>query len=152
MSRALRLFVCFALLSMAAWRPVTAASDTPEARQKAAEKLFELPVYRLLATRQLYEAIEQWPEANRRDATAALKDPNVVNALRAAIVRSMASTFSVQELQFVGRVMAAPEARGVLEKSDDFRGALLREMLTTGLTDPQLGKLLVPRYARPLSE
>lgn len=122
-----------------------AASDTPAARQKAADKLFDLPTYRLLATRQLFEAMDQWPEANRRDASAALKDPKVVNALRAAIVRSMAATFSVQELEFIGRIMAAPEARTLLEKSDDFRGALLREMLQTGLTDPQLGQLLLPR-------
>ncbi|HZR01647.1 MAG TPA: hypothetical protein VFA81_00570 [Burkholderiales bacterium] len=145
MMKGIRTLALAALLSLVAVVQSNAAADTPEARQKAAERLFDLPVYRLLATRQLYEAIDQWPEANRRDATAALKDPKVVSALKAAIVKSMVSTFTVQELEFVGRVMAAPEARGVLEKSDDFRAVLLREMLTAGLTDPQLGRILLPR-------
>src|SRR5581483_3400781 len=145
MMKGIRTLALAALLSLVAVVQSNAAADTPEARQKAAERLFDLPVYRLLATRQLYEAIDQWPEANRRDATAVLKDPKVVSALKAAIVKSMVSTFTVQELEFVGRVMAAPEARGVLEKSDDFRAVLLREMLTAGLTDPQLGRILLPR-------
>lgn len=132
-------------LSLLCTGNIHAASDAPEARQKAAEKLFAIPTYRLLATRQLYDAIEQWPEPNKLEATEALKDPKVVDALRAAIVRSMATTFSVKELEFIGRVMAAPEARGLLEKQDEFRGVLLKEMLVTGLTDPQLGKLLLPR-------
>jgi hypothetical protein len=145
MTRMFRTFACVGVLAMFLAGSSLAAPDSQEARHRAAERLFELPVYRLLATRQLFEAIDQWPEANRRDATAALKDPKVVSALRGAIVRSMATTFSVEELEFLGRIMAAPEARALLEKSDDFRGALLREMLTTGLTDPQLGRLLLPR-------
>jgi hypothetical protein len=121
------------------------AADTPEARQQAAERLFELPAYRQVATRQVYEAMRSLPDPQYQSAIEALSDPKVVQVLREVIVRSMARTFSVAELESLGRYMATDEARSTVEKTDAFQDALLREFISAGLTHPELGKYLIPR-------
>jgi hypothetical protein len=121
------------------------AADTPEARQKAAERLFELPAYREVATRQVYDAMRSLPDAQYQSAVDALSDPKVIQVLREVIVRSMAHTFTVAELESLGRYMATDEARSTVAKTDAFQDALLREFLAAGLSHPELGKYLVPR-------
>jgi len=121
------------------------AADTPEARQQAAERLFELPAYREVATRQIYDAMRSLPDAQYQSAVAALSDPKVIQVLREVIVRSMARTFTVAELASLGRYMATDEARSTVAKTDAFQDALLREFLAAGLSHPELGKYLVPR-------
>jgi hypothetical protein len=124
---------------------VAHAADTPEARRQAAERLFELPAYRQVATRQVYEAMRSLPDAQYQSAVDALSDPKVIQVLREVIVRSMARTFTVAELESLGRYMATDEARSTVAKTDAFQDALLREFLAAGLTHPELGKYLVPR-------
>jgi len=121
------------------------AADTPEARQQAAERLFALPAYREVATRQIYDAMRSLPDAQYQSAVAALSDPKVIQVLREVIVRSMARTFTVAELASLGRYMATDEARSTVAKTDAFQDALLREFLAAGLSHPELGKYLVPR-------
>jgi hypothetical protein len=121
------------------------AADTPEARQQEAERLFELPAYREVATRQVYDAMRSLPDAQYQSAVAALSDPKVIQVLREVIVRSMARTFTVAELASLGRYMATDEARSTVAKTDAFQDALLREFLAAGLSHPELGKYLVPR-------
>jgi hypothetical protein len=121
------------------------AADTLEARQQAAERLFELPAYRQVATRQVYEALRSLPDPQYQSALEALSDPKVVQLLREVIVRSMARTFSVAELDSLGRYMASDEARSTVEKTDAFQDALVREFVAAGMTHPELGKYLIPR-------
>lgn len=121
------------------------AADTLEARQQAAERLFDLPAYRQVASRQVYEAIRSLPEPQYQAALEALSDPKVVKVLREVIVRSMARTFSVAELDSLGRYMATDEARSTVEKTDEFQDALVREFIAAGMTHPELGKYLIPR-------
>ncbi len=121
------------------------AVDTPEARLHAAERLFEVPLYRQLATRQLYDTLSTLPDAQQQRATEALRDPAVVQAVRGVIVRSMAQTYSVKELQVLARVLAADEAHILVDKTDAFRAALMRELLSAAVTDPALGALLMPQ-------
>jgi hypothetical protein len=145
----LRLFAGLALLTLATAASLAAevarAADTPEARQQAAERLFELPAYREVATRQVYEAIRSLPDAQYRSAVEALSDPKVIRVLREVIVHSMARTFTVGELESLGRYMATDEARSTVAKTDTFQDALLREFLAAGLSHPEIGKYLVPR-------
>ncbi len=121
------------------------AADTPEARQQAAERLFELPAYRQVATRQVYEAMRSLPDPQYQSALEALSDPKVLQVLREVIVHSIARTFSVAELESLGRYMATDEARSTVEKTDAFQDALLREFIAAGLTHPELGRYLLPR-------
>src|SRR5262249_46331068 len=86
------------------------AAETDEARRHAAETLFELPAYRKMATRQVYEAIQALPEEQYKAAAAALSDPKVVKAVRQVIIRSMAQTFTVPELESLQRYLSTPEA------------------------------------------
>jgi len=139
--------VMLLLLSLAAagLSQAAFAADTPEARQQAAERLFELPAYRQVAIRQVYEAMRSLPDPQYQSAIEALSDPKVVQVLREVIVRSMARTFSVAELESLGRYMATDEARSTVEKTDAFQDALLREFISAGLTHPELGKYLIPR-------
>lgn len=143
----LMLIIRAALLSLATAAVVgqpAVAADTSQARQQAAERLFELPAYREVATRQVYEAMRSLPDAQHQSAVEALADTKVVQLLREVIVRSMARTFTVAELESLGRYMATDEARSTVEKTDAFQQALLREFLATGLSHPELGKYLVP--------
>jgi hypothetical protein len=121
------------------------AQDTPIERQRAAEHLFELPAYRLVATRQVHEAVRSLPEEQYRSALTALSDPKVVQALRGVIVRSMAQTFTVAELESLGRYLATDAARSTVEKTDAFEAALMRELVAAALTNPDLARMLVPQ-------
>jgi len=142
----LLLFARFLLLSVATAASLAAhAAESSEARQQAAEQLFELPAYREVATRQIYEAMRSLPDAQYRSAVDALSDPKVIQVLREVIVRSMARTFTVRELESLGRYMATDEARSTVAKTDAFQDALLREFLAAGLRHPELGKYLVPQ-------
>lgn len=124
---------------------VRAAEDTPSARQQAAEHLFELPAYRLVASRQVNEAIRSLPEEQYQSALGALSDPKIVQALRAVIVRSMAQTFTLVELESLGRYLATDAARSTVQKTDAFEAALMRELLAAALTNPDLAQILIPR-------
>ncbi len=142
------LFAGLLLLSLATganFAPVARAADTSRARQQAAERLFELPAYREVATRQVYEAMRSLPDGQYQSAVDALSDRKVIQVLREVIVRSMARTFTVTELESLARYMATDEARSTVAKTDAFQDALLREFLAAGLTHPELGKYLVPR-------
>jgi len=144
----LMLFARFLLLSLATAASLgqaAHAADGSEARQRAAERLFELPAYREVATRQVYEAMRSLPDAQYRSAVDALSDPKVIQVLREVIVRSMARTFTVGELESLGRYMATEEARSAVAKTDAFQNALLHEFLAAGLSHPELGKYLVPQ-------
>ena len=144
----LMLFARFLLLSLATAASLghaAHAAEGSEARQQAAERLFELPAYREVATRQVYDAMRSLPDAQYRSAVDALSDPKVIQLLREVIVRSMARTFTVRELESLGRYMATDEARSTVAKTDAFQDALLREFLAAGLSHPELGKYLVPQ-------
>jgi len=144
----LLLFAGFLLLSLATAASLghaAHAAEGSEARQQAAERLFELPAYREVATRQVYEAMRSLPDAQYRSAVDALSDPKVIQVLREVIVRSMARTFTVRELESLGRYMGTEEARSTVAKTDAFQNALLREFLAAGLSHPELGKYLVPQ-------
>ena len=116
--------------------------DTPADRRAAAEALFAIPAYRQLATRQLYQAIAALPDMQRERARAGLEDPRVVDAVREVIVRSSAQVYSVRELEYLARMLSAPEARAFLEKSDTFEATLARELLAATLTNADLNRLL----------
>jgi hypothetical protein len=115
--------------------------DTPASRRAAAEALFALPVYRQLATRQLYQAIESLPETQRAKAREGVSDPRVVDALREVIVRSSAQVYSVRELEYLAHMLSAPEAQSFLDKSDTFEATLARELFAAALTNPELHRL-----------
>ncbi len=99
-------------------------------------------MYRELATREIYEALGTLPDGQRRQLSAALRDPKVVQALKQAILRSTASTYSVKEIELVRYFLAADEARSIMNKLDRFRGALLKEAVAAALLNPDLAPAL----------
>jgi len=117
--------------------------DSPARRRAAADALFTIPVYRQLATRQLYQAIAALPDAQREKAHAGLDDPRVVDAVREVILRSSAQVYSVGELEYLARMLSAPEAESFLQKSDEFEATLTRELFAAALTHPDLHRLLI---------
>jgi hypothetical protein len=119
-----------------------AADPDDGPRREAATRLFDVPLYRELATREIYEALGTLPDAQREQLSAALRDPKVVQALKSAIVRSTAATYSVQEIEHVHRFLEAREARSIMDKLDRFRGALLKEAVAAALTHPELAPAL----------
>jgi len=137
-------YVLLVSLALAVASEAIFAAETEDARRRAAESLFELPAYRKIATRQVYEAIQALPEEQYKSAAAALSDPKVVKAVREVIIRSMAQTFSVAELESLQRYLATPEAGSMVDKTDAFQDALLKELLGAALTNPDLGRILVP--------
>jgi hypothetical protein len=139
--RAMLVLLCF--IAAGSGRAALAA-DTPELRRQAAEQLFQLPAYRQIASRQVYEAVRSLPDGQYQLAVGALSEPKVVQALREVIVRSMVQTFSVAELESLKRYLATEEARSTVEKTDAFQAALLREFLREGLTNPELARMLAP--------
>lgn len=124
--------------------PLASAADEDAAQQRetAAAKLFDVPLYRELATREIYEALGTLPDGQRRQLSAALRDPKVVQALKQAILRSTASTYSVKEIELVHHFLAADEARSIMNKLDRFRGALLKEAVAAALLNPDLAPAL----------
>lgn len=119
-----------------------ADEDIAQQRETAAAKLFDVPLYRELATREIYEALATLPDGQRRQLSAALRDPRVVQALKQAILRSTASTYSVKEIELVHRFLAADEARSIMNKLERFRGALLKEAVAAALQNPELAPAL----------
>lgn len=124
--------------------PVSAA-DSPEGRLQAAQRLFDLPTYRHLATRQIYTALKFLPAEEYRRAAEALNSPAVVQALQGVIARSMAQTFSLAELEHIERFLAADEARSMIAKADGFESVVIRELLAAAMTDPELARSLLPK-------
>jgi hypothetical protein len=117
--------------------------DTPGNRLVSANHLFELPAYRLIATRQLYEALNSLPAEQHKRALAALSDPAVMHSLRSVISRSMAQTFSTAELGHLTRFLEADEARSMIEKTQSFQSILTKEFLAASVSDPELIRILI---------
>jgi hypothetical protein len=117
--------------------------DSTESRLTAATKLFELPAYRMIATRQLYQSLESLPVEQRKRATNALSDPAVMTALRGVISRSMAQTFSITELDHLARFLKADEARSMVDKVQNFQSSLTTELLAASVTDPDLMRVML---------
>jgi hypothetical protein len=117
--------------------------DTPDNRLDAARHLFELPAYRLIATRQLYESLNSLPAEQHKRALAALSDPAVMASLRGVISRSMAQTFSTAELEHLARFLQADEARTMIDKAQGFQSILSMELLSASVSDPELIKILI---------
>lgn len=135
----------FFVLVLAASGAVYAAPapDTPSNRLDAANHLFDLPAYRQIATRQLYESLNSLPEEQHRRAVAALSDAAVMASLRGVISRSMAQTFSTAELAHLARFLQADEARSMIDKAQNFQSVLTRELLGASVSDPELVKILI---------
>ena len=121
------------------------AADRPETRLQAAQRLFELPAYRQLATRQIYTALKFLPAEEYRRAADALNNPAVVLALQGVIARSMAQTFSLPELEHIERFLSADAARSMVAKADGFESVVIRELLAAAMTDPELARNLLPK-------
>lgn len=122
---------------------VAAPADTPGNRLDAANHLFELPAYRQIATRQLYESLNSLPAEQHKRAVAALSDPDVMASLRGVISRSMAQTFSTAELEHLARFLRTDEARSMIDKTQSFQSILTKELLTASVSDPELIKILI---------
>ena len=118
-------------------------TDTTENRLTAATRLFDLPAYRVIATRQLYQSLDSLPPEQRKRATNALADPAVMTALRGVISRSMAQTFSAAELDHLARFLKADEARSMVDKVQNFQSSLTTELLAASVTDPDLMRVLL---------
>lgn len=136
------LFLCAHLAT-----PVLAQQAQDQAvyseREQTAARLFDLPAYRLLATRQIHEALKFLPEGQYRRALAALEKPSVVQALRQMIVRSMAQTYSADELAFLEKFLSSPQARAFVSKLGTFEANLTRELVVSGMTNPELADILL---------
>jgi hypothetical protein len=137
------LALVFPLMLLAA--PIARAAEPADARLQVAQKLFDLPTYRQLATRQIYTALKFLPAEEYRRAAEALNDPAVVQALQGVIARSMAQTFSLAELEHIQRFLAADEARTMVAKVEGFESVVIRELLAAALTDPDLARSLLPK-------
>ncbi len=131
------------LLVMATAGNAAPPADSTESRLSAATKLFELPAYRMIATRQLYQSLDSLPAEQRKRATNALSDPAVMTALRGVISRSMAQTFSITELDHLARFLKADEARSMVDKVQNFQSSLTTELLAASVTDPDLMRVLL---------
>lgn len=136
------LFVAF-LLILPVTGQAAAPPDTPGNRLDAANHLFELPAYRVIATRQLYESLNSLPAGQHKRALAALSDPAVMASLRGVISRSMAQTFSTAELWHLSRFLQADEALSMIDKSQNFQAVLTKELLASSVSDPELLRILV---------
>ena len=131
------------LLALPTAGHAAAPSDTPDNRLDAANHLFELPAYRLIATRQLYESLNSLPAEQHKRALAALSDPAVMTSLRGVISRSMAQTFSTAELGHLAGFLQADEARSMIDKTQNFQSILTKELLTASVSDPELIRILI---------
>jgi hypothetical protein len=137
-----RLFFAVVLLVSSAGYAAP-APDTQGNRLAAANRLFELPAYRAIATRQLYEWVNSLPAGQNKRALAALSDPSVKASLRGVISRSMAQTFTTAELEHLARFLKAEEARTMIDKAQSFQEILSREFLSSSVHDPELIKILI---------
>lgn len=142
-SRCLVRLTLLAALAVAPVAQAAPAADTAANRLAAAERLFDLPAYRVIATRQLYQALDTLPADQHKRALAALSDPAVMASLRGVISRSMAQTFTVAEIGHLADFLKADEARSMVDKSQGLQSALTREMLSAFATDPALMRILL---------
>ena len=135
----------FALLLLAATGSIQSAqpADTLESRVLAANRLFDVPAFRQIATRQIYESVKFLPEEQYRRATDALSKPDVVESLKAVIVRSLAQTFTVTEIEFLHRWLSSTEMRSLVGKIGGFEANFTRELLTAAVTNPALGEIML---------
>lgn len=140
MMRTLFIALSFFVSALAVAAP---AADMPDNRLDAANHLFELPAYRKIATRQLYESLNALPAEQHKRALLALSDPAVMTSLRGVISRSMAQTFSTAELKHLARFLQADEARSMIDKTQSFQSILTKELLTASVSDPELIKILI---------
>jgi len=131
------------LLVLPAAGHAAAPPDSPDNRLDAATRLFDLPAYRLIATRQLYESLNSLPPEQHKRALAALSNPAVMTSLRGVISRSMAQTFSTAELWHLARFLQADEARSMIDKTQNFQSILTKELLSASVSDPELIKILI---------
>ena len=138
----IRSVLCLVLALVIAPLAGAAETETAQQREAAAARLFDVPLYRELATREIYEALRTLPDAQRKQASAALRDPKIVQALKQAILRSTATTYSVKEIELVHRFLSADEARSIMNKLDVFRGALLKEAVAAAIANPELAPVL----------
>ncbi|MFN0315624.1 MAG: hypothetical protein ACKVQA_11380 [Burkholderiales bacterium] len=121
------------------------AQELESSRMAAAEKLFQVPAYRQIATRQIYETLQSLPPEQSRAALDALRDPAVVSALRQVIARAMAGTYTTKELEFLEKVFSAPEMESFVKRETVFRDQLRREFTAALLTNPALiGRIPLP--------
>ncbi len=133
-----------AFLLSAVWT-CSYAQEPESSRMAAAEKLFLVPAYRQIATRQIYETLRSLPPEQSKAALGALRDPAVVNALRQVIARAMAGTYTVKELDFLQKVFSAPEMESFVKRENVFRDQLQREFTAALLTNPALiGRVPLP--------
>jgi hypothetical protein len=132
--------VFFAISSVGYAAP---APDTEGNRLEAANHLFKLPAYRMVATRQLYESLKTLPAEQHKRALAALSDPSVMVSLRGIISRSMAHTFTTAELEHLAQFFEAREALNMVNKAQNFQSALDEEVRAAAIRDPQLIKILI---------
>ncbi len=141
----IRTFLFAGMLFVSALAGAAPTADTPGNRLDAANHLFDLPAYRLIATRQLYESLNSLPAEQRKRALAALSDPAVMTSLRGVISRSMAQTFSTAELEHLARFLKADEALSMIDKTQNFQSILTKELLTASVSDPELVRILIGR-------
>lgn len=131
--------LALALVLLMAFAPLHAQDYQAEsARLAAADKLFELTAYTKLASRQIYEAINNLAPEQRPAARAALQDPVVLKAMRQVITRAMAGTYGVKELEFLHKIFSAPEMETFVQRESLFRAQLQREFTAAMLTNPAL--------------
>ncbi|HXF16111.1 MAG TPA: hypothetical protein VN496_03855 [Burkholderiales bacterium] len=140
MTRSFLFVICLALSSLGYAAP---APDTEANRLEAANQLFKLPAYRMVATRQLYESLKTLPAEQHKRALAALSDADVMASLRGIISRSMAQTFTTAELEHLAHFFEAREALTMVNKAQNFQSALDEEVRAASITDPQLIKILI---------
>jgi len=143
-----RRFAC-ALIMLLQCALGSAQTPEPESvRLAAAERLFNLPSYRQLATRQIYETVRNLPPDQSQAAQAALRDPAVVNAMRQIISRAVANTYSLKEMEFLHRLFASPEMESFMRREGQFRDQLQREFTAALLTNPVLIRAIPPPAQR----
>ncbi len=143
--RALRGTVCACLLSTIPPVALAQASEGEANRMAAAEKLFLLPAYRQIATRQIYETLNSLPPEQSKAALQSLRDPAVVSAMRQVITSAMAGTYGVKELEFLNKMFSAPEMETFVKRETIFRDQLQREFTAALLTNPALiGRIPLP--------
>lgn len=139
----LRWMLLVALIS-AALAAIAQTPDSEAERIAAAEKLFELSAYTKLASRQIYEAVNNLAPEQRQAAQQALRDPAVTRAMRQVLTRAMAGTYGVKDLKFLHSIFSAPEMSAFIEREPLFRAQLQREFTAAILTNPALIKHIPP--------
>lgn len=141
---ACRLF-CAVLLSLLTALALGQTVEPESLRMAAAERLFQVPAYRQIATRQIYETVKGLPPEQSQPALEALRDPVVASAMRQVISRAMANTYTVKEMEFLHKLFLMPEMETFIRREGVFRDQLQREFTAALLTNPALmGRIPLP--------